>query len=63
MIINEKNCSEKREMHMEEKKEHHRLVIDGNSFYELDLDCVREKQKARKQPVADNRPQQKRQRR
>jgi hypothetical protein len=26
------------------REEHHRLVIDGNAFYELDLDCVHRKQ-------------------
>lgn len=31
---------------MEERKQ--RLIIDGNAFYELDLDCVRRKDRQRK---------------
>lgn len=30
---------------MDEKKR--KLVIDGNAFYEIDLECVRRKQKQR----------------
>ena len=32
---------------MDEKKE--KLVISGNAFYEIDLDCVRKKEEERKQ--------------
>ena len=32
---------------MEEKKQ--RLVLDGNAFYEIDLECLREKEKKRKE--------------
>lgn len=32
---------------MEEKKQ--RLVLDGNAFYEIDLECLREKEKKGKE--------------
>lgn len=27
------------------QKENHKLMIEGNALYEIDLDCVREKKK------------------
>lgn len=43
---------------MEEKKE--KLIIDGNAFYELDLECLEHKRRAKEE--AQKRKQQKRQR-
>lgn len=42
---------------MEEKKQ--KLIIDGNAFYELDLECLKKKQE-QKQSVQQNRPQRQR---
>lgn len=42
-----------------EKKE--KLVIDGNAFYEMDLECLEKKRKAREEE--QKKRQQKRQRR
>lgn len=35
------------EKKQETKKENGRLIIDGNAFYELDLDCVKKKEQER----------------
>ncbi|MDC7287163.1 hypothetical protein NXH76_05075 [Blautia schinkii] len=43
---------------MDEKKE--KLIIDGNAFYELDLECLEVKRRAREE--AEKRKRQKRQR-
>ncbi|MDO4273358.1 MAG: hypothetical protein Q4D16_06805 [Eubacteriales bacterium] len=43
---------------MDKKKE--KLVIDGNAFYEVDLDCL--EQKRRVKEAAEKKRQQKRQR-
>ncbi len=45
---------------IDEKKE--RLVIDGNSLYELDLECLRKKEAARKEKERVQNRQGKRQR-
>ncbi|MDO4337894.1 MAG: hypothetical protein Q4C91_07375 [Eubacteriales bacterium] len=37
---------------MEEKKQ--KVVLDGNAFYEIDLECVRKKQKERQTPQKKN---------
>lgn len=37
-----------------------RLVIDGNSFYEIDLQCIQKKQNQKQKPQKE-RPDQKRQ--
>lgn len=29
----------------ESRQEHHKLVKEGNAFYEIDLDCLRARQK------------------
>lgn len=31
-----------------QKQEHHKIIIDGNAFYEIDLDCMHEKEEKRK---------------
>lgn len=38
---------------MEEKKR--KLVIDGNAFYELDLECLRKKKEKNKEVKRDGR--------
>lgn len=43
---------------MNEKKE--KLVIDGNAFYEIDLDCLEQKRRAKEE--VQKKRQQKRQR-
>ena len=37
---------------MEEKK--HRLVIQGNSVYELDLECIRKKKERENEKLSKN---------
>lgn len=43
---------------MENKKE--KLIIDGNAFYEIDMECMKQKEKERKE--SENRRHPKRQR-
>lgn len=38
------------------ESEREKLILDGNAFYEIDLDCQKEKERKRqKQNVYDNR--------
>ena len=40
------------------KENNEKLVIDGNAFYEIDLECVREKEKKKRQAQKPGRQQQ-----
>lgn len=42
-----------------DRPEHSKLVIDGNAFYELDLDCVRRREERRKGHPEDREKEQK----
>ena len=50
----DKDCFGKENESMESERE--KLILDGNAFYEIDLDCQKEKeQKRQKRSVYDNR--------
>lgn len=38
----------------------HRLVIEGNAFYEIDMDCVRRKEETKKEPKEQSKKKQRR---
>ena len=55
----EKKMEEKSRQAPEKKKEEAKVILDGNAFYELDMECVRRKEREERK----ERNPQKRQRR